>query len=275
MELVWPFSATEDTDAENDESKDSWFDFSGDQEPSGATVDVPVTEETEPVSEETEPVTETTAPLTEPTEPETEPTTTAPTEHFPDTIIHPITGGGEITASVLNIREYPGMDYEVLGGLERGTRVVIYDQVMVDGEYWGEIYQGWVNMQWVAMDGDVVGTWYQSLGYDGTTGEDLYGFWTLELTGEFRYVVYGFGMDQVRQISRSGGTFRMDDYRISFDFSYGSDAVTLAGITAEVPGNVTCYWNVVGKTMTLKEAGKTELIRGTVEKLREQLQEED
>lgn len=255
-ELIWPFATTEASEPDTTE-----FD-PGETEPSEAVT-------TEPTEVET------VEPTSEPEPTQTEPTTTAYKQYFPDEIIHPMTGSGEITASVLNIREYPGMDYEVLGGLERGTRVVIYDQVMVDGEYWGEIYQGWINMQWVAMDGDVVGTWYQPLGMDSATGEDLYGFWTLELTGEFCYVVYGFGMDQVRQISRSGGTFQMDEYRISFDFTYGTGNITLAGITTAIPGNITCYWDVYGKTMTVKDAAKSVLTRGSVEKLREQLQEED
>ena len=249
-------------------------------------------ETTEP--ETTEPVTtepETTEPeITEPvtTEPETtepeitEPETTEPVdanaeefETFPLEIIHPEIGSGEITASVLNVREYPGKDYEIVGGFERGTRVTVYEYVLVDGEPWGRIFEGWVSMEYVAMDDDVVGTWYQELGSDPSTGELRYGFWTFDLSGEFRYVVYAFDEQQVRQVSRSGGEFRMDGTRMALNFSYGKEDVIIGGITTAVPGYVTLNWSVIGKIMTLQDVQKTTLTRGTVEKLMKQLQPEE
>lgn len=207
------------------------------------------------------------------------PTETAPRvpEHplgFSDNIIHPMTGSGEITASVLNIRDYPSRDAEILGGLERGTQVWIYDQVLVDGEYWGEIDEGWLNMQYVAMDGDIVGSWYYEL---GRSNLDVihYAFVTFELSGDFRYVVYEFEDGQVRQLNRSGGTYQMTGTKLSLCFTYGDGEVTLGGITTSIPGNMILSWNVVGPTMTLKDARKTTLTRGTVDKLRKELEADD
>lgn len=222
-----------------------------------------------------------TAPVTEPVEeeyiPEEPPQTAEPEQivsdfdTFPMQVLRPDYGYGEITASVLNVREHPGEDYEIIYGLERGTRVNVEGLIWVDGVYWGAIQDGWICMDYVAMDGDVVGSWYQELASDPATGDRRFGFWTFDFSGEFRYVIYCFAGEQVRQESRSGGEFRMDETRIALRFTYGKEDVTVGGITTSVPGDVTLYWNVLGKTMTLQDAQRTTLTRGTVEKLQKQL----
>jgi hypothetical protein len=232
--------------------------------------------------EETQDVVIQTAPVTEPVEEvaptEEPPETTQPTEEiisdfdtFPMQVLRPDYGYGEITASVLNVREHPGEGYEIIRGLERGSRVNVEGLILVDGVYWGAIYDGWICMDYVAMDGDVVGSWYQELSSDPATGEQRYGFWTFDFSGEFRFVIYRFAGEQVRQESRSGGEFRMDETRIALRFTYGKEEVTIGGITTAVPGDITLNWNVLGKMMTLQDAQRTTLTRGTVDKLKKQL----
>lgn len=54
----------------------------------------------------------------------------------------------------LRIRSGPGLDYSILGYLTLNTRVEIYEQRTVDGMVWGKISQGWISMDYVALDSD-------------------------------------------------------------------------------------------------------------------------
>ena len=82
---------------------------------------------------------------TAPTEPEpTEPPApTDPTESVWGTVIN---------SSYLRIRTGPGLQHDVAGYLYSGNRVQITEQKNADGMTWGKISQGWVSMDYIALD---------------------------------------------------------------------------------------------------------------------------
>ncbi len=84
------------------------------------------------------------APTKEPTAPPTEEPTTPPE----DVIM------GTVTTDNLNIRSNPSIDSTVITQLAVSTRVEIFERKTVNGVPWGRIEQGWINLNYVAIDGE-------------------------------------------------------------------------------------------------------------------------
>ena len=99
-------------------------------------------------SESTE---QTAAPTDAPTEPPTEEPTEAPTE--PVVTVPPVTMG-TVNADNLNVRTEPDTTADILKRLAINTRVEILEQKIIDGVNWGRIAEGWINMNYVTVDGD-------------------------------------------------------------------------------------------------------------------------
>ena len=102
--------------------------------------------------EETEPSADSTPPTSAATEaPETTEAPTAPSETTPPTV------WGTVNTNNLNIRTSPSTTSTILGQFDAGTRVEVLEQQTTDGINWGRLEQGWVNLQFVTLDGgDVV-----------------------------------------------------------------------------------------------------------------------
>lgn len=108
----------------------------------------PVTEETKP--EATTP-TEPAAP-TEPSTP-TEPTTpTTPTTPSTPDKTEVIATGKIIDCTSLRIRAGAGTKYPQTGSLAKGTKVSLYEMVVVGSQIWGRIDKGWICMTYVELD---------------------------------------------------------------------------------------------------------------------------
>lgn len=142
---------------ENGENQGPAFDPDGDDEPDQLTEPTDATQSTdastvtEPVGgnqgiDETQPGTEPTQPATEPTEPPTQPTQPTQPPVLADPIAH-----GMVTATELNIRKGPGVDYDRVGAYVFNTRVTIYAR---NGK-WGQTKDGWISMDYVYVDGTV------------------------------------------------------------------------------------------------------------------------
>lgn len=58
---------------------------------------------------------------------------------------------GYVVGEFVNIRSGPGTDYEVLGELNVGSRVVILEQKIVGSSAWGRIEAGWVSMNYISL----------------------------------------------------------------------------------------------------------------------------
>lgn len=57
---------------------------------------------------------------------------------------------GVVSSSTsLNVRSGPGTNYSKVGALTPGTSVVIYQKRIVNGVAWGQIDQGWINLNYV------------------------------------------------------------------------------------------------------------------------------
>ena len=95
-------------------------------------------EQTEPETTQPE---QTTGPA-ETTEPE------APTE--PEESASTVSG--TVTAGGLNIRATPGTDGTIVGGYQRGDRVIILEQRQVKGTLWGRTDRGWISLSYVNLD---------------------------------------------------------------------------------------------------------------------------
>ncbi len=68
----------------------------------------------------------------------------------------------------VNIRSAAGVRNALVTTLARGTKVTVYEQVTKDGAAWGRIDQGWVAMQYVALDAASGST--GNTGNNGNTG---------------------------------------------------------------------------------------------------------
>ena len=105
--------------------------------------------------EETEPqnpvIEQTDAPTEEPTEAPTEEPTEAPTE--PEVTVPPVTMG-TVNADNLNVRSDPYSTADILKRLAINTRIEILEQKIVDGVKWGRIAEGWLNLNYVTIDGE-------------------------------------------------------------------------------------------------------------------------
>ncbi len=71
-------------------------------------------------------------------------TTPAPTQPAQPTLVGVVTDAG-----VLNVRAGAGVEFDIVGQLEDGTKVAIYEQVPVGDSYWGRIKIGWISMNYV------------------------------------------------------------------------------------------------------------------------------
>ena len=100
------------------------------------------TEPSETITETAEP-TETEEPTEEATEEPTEPEVTVP----------PVVMG-TVNAGPLNVRSEPYTTADILKRLDLDTRIEIYEQKIIDGVNWGRIAEGWINMNYVTIDGD-------------------------------------------------------------------------------------------------------------------------
>lgn len=74
--------------------------------------------------------------------------TTAPAETEPP---QQILVGVVTNASVLNVRGGPGTDYDIVGKLDEGTKVAIYEQQMIGNTAWGRIKSGWICMDYIVL----------------------------------------------------------------------------------------------------------------------------
>lgn len=104
-------------------------------------------EPSEPTTQVTDPTEEPTDPTEEPTEEPTEPTVTVP----------PVTMG-TVNADNLNVRAEPYSTADILKRLAINTRIEIEEQKIVDGVNWGRVAEGWVNLNYVTIDGEGTGT---------------------------------------------------------------------------------------------------------------------
>lgn len=209
---------------------------------------------------------DTTEPITEP--PETEPIVTEPLITDPPRM----TGPGEITASVLNVRKYPGMDYDVIRGLERGTRVVILEQTMVDGQAWGRITDGWISMQYVALDDVIQGSWYELVDqYDDTY---VYNIWDFYEDSTFGYTRCSLTRSEdygiVRQTDMGGGRYALSNGTLQMELTYG-DSVRVCGGYIGVYDLAVVDADIIGATMSWWDDGSQTLSKGNLETIQKLL----
>ena len=92
------------------------------------------------------------APTDEPTEAPTEEPTEAPEEE-PEVTVPPVTMG-TVNADNLNVRSEPYSTADILKRLAINTRIEIQEQKIVDGVNWGRIAEGWINLNYVTIDGE-------------------------------------------------------------------------------------------------------------------------
>ena len=87
-----------------------------------------------------------TAATTDPTETTTEPPTTEP----------PVPSvWGTVNTNNLNIRTSPSSTATILGQFDAGERVEILEQKTADGRNWGRMEQGWLDLNFVTIDGQI------------------------------------------------------------------------------------------------------------------------
>ena len=96
---------------------------------------------------QTDPTEDPTDPTVEPTDEPTEPIVTDP----------PVTMG-TVNYDNLNVRSEPYSTADILKRLSINTRIEIEEQKIVDGVNWGRIAEGWVNLNYVTIDGEGTGT---------------------------------------------------------------------------------------------------------------------
>lgn len=235
-----------------------------------ATEPVIETEPLETVPPETEPVT---LPVEVPAE--TVPVVTEPDEEEVEIALKPparTQWTGETTASVLRVREYPGTDYEIVRGIDRGGRVTILEQTTVNGEVWGRIYDGWVSMKYVALDGVIEGSWYEVL--ETTDAAYIYLVWSFHEDNTFTYTTYSLKPSEDFSISRilaqGGGQYRYDGDRMQLKLSYG-DSISVCGITLYAGESATLYVDIYGISMNW-DGYYAQLTRGSLEDIQKQLQ---
>ena len=61
----------------------------------------------------------------------------------------PPAAGYTVSADLLNVRSGPGTDYEIVGGLSKGTAVSVCGTQQGGGRSWGQIGAGWICMDYV------------------------------------------------------------------------------------------------------------------------------
>lgn len=98
-----------------------------------------------------ETIEQTVAPTDEPTQAPTDAPTEAPTEPV---VTEPPVIMGTVNADNLNVRAEPYSTSDILKRLAINTRIEILEQKIVDGVNWGRIAEGWVNLNYVTIDGE-------------------------------------------------------------------------------------------------------------------------
>ena len=61
---------------------------------------------------------------------------------------------GTVTVDNLNVREEPVAASKIVARLAVNTRVEILSQKVIDGITWGQIAEGWINMNYVQLDAE-------------------------------------------------------------------------------------------------------------------------
>ena len=120
------------------------------------------TEPSESIQQTDAPTEATEEPTAEPTEEPTEPAVTVP----------PVVMG-TVNADNLNVRSEPYSTADILKRLAINSRIEILEQKIVDGVNWGRIAEGWINLNYVTIDGE--GTVITESGYAvlANKGSDL------------------------------------------------------------------------------------------------------
>lgn len=101
-------------------------------------------------TEPSETIGQTDAPTDAPTEEPTEEPTEAPTD--PVVTVPPVTTG-TVNADNLNVRTEPDTTADILKRLAINSTVEILEQKIIDGVNWGRIAEGWINLNYVTIDG--------------------------------------------------------------------------------------------------------------------------
>ena len=87
------------------------------------------------------------APTEQPTEAPTEPAVTVPAVIM-----------GTVNADNLNVRSEPYSTADILKRLAINTRIEVLEQKIVDGVNWGRVAEGWINLNYVTIDGEGTGS---------------------------------------------------------------------------------------------------------------------
>lgn len=213
-----------------------------------------------------------------PTDAEPEETTTEDTTEAEDTTqieLEPTTKpqkplDGEIVANTLNIRKEPSTDSKIMGGLTRGDRVTVTERRKVGDMVWGKIEEGWISMEFVGIDGEVEGNWYQQLEKD--EGEYRYRIWEFDAEGNFQYRDYllmeADEFDYADRENEGGGTYTLEDDQLTLRFTRG-EKVLICGEEQRVPGTKELSVEIKGGTVKLAE--KETWNRGSLETVQESL----
>lgn len=78
-----------------------------------------------------------------------EPGTQEPEPQEPE--VTAVTGKVTLTSGRLNLRSGPGTGYTVVGWLNAGDTVVITEQKLTNGTFWGKTDRGWVSMNYITL----------------------------------------------------------------------------------------------------------------------------
>lgn len=57
--------------------------------------------------------------------------------------------------NAVNVRSAPGTGNALVGTIQVGARVEVFEQRLYNGQYWGRVAQGWVCMQYILLDGEL------------------------------------------------------------------------------------------------------------------------
>lgn len=57
--------------------------------------------------------------------------------------------------SAVNVRSAPGTGNALVGTIQVGARVEVFEQRLYNGSYWGRVAQGWVCMDYILLDGEL------------------------------------------------------------------------------------------------------------------------
>ena len=121
---------------------------------------------------------------TEPTEPEETTKPTQPTEPTKPEDQNKVDLTGKVDASGgLALREGPGKTYKVLKYLKNGAAVTVTALVEKDGVTWGKVGEGWVSMEYIALD---IGKPSVSLKNDAESGKPVLSWKAVKNAAEYQ-----------------------------------------------------------------------------------------